>query len=209
MVTSHDEFYRGLEAASRALRDRVGAAPRAAAVLAAATGLFTTTELHRRLACAAGCSHCCLFPVGVTYGEALLLAAALASDRNGTAAVLAEAAATRALPWSALVGRPCPLLVGDRCTHHPARPLPCRALGSADAAACAAALRGQVVVPRDEAAFWRGVGAAAALAAEPPGGSRELRSAVAALLSHPTDPAAAFAAARPVGDDPISSAGTG
>jgi hypothetical protein len=61
-------------------------------------------------------------------------------------------------------------------------------------------------VPRDEAAFWRGLGAAAALAGDPPGGSRELRSALAALLAHPADPAAAFAAARPAGDAPPAGA---
>jgi hypothetical protein len=200
MATSHGEFYRGLQAATWALRDCAGPAPRAAAVHAAATALFASTEVHGRLACAAGCSHCCHFPVGITFGEATLLVAALGGDADRRDAVQAEAAATAAMPWSALVGRPCPLLVADRCSQHAARPLPCRALGSTDAAACAAALHGSAAVPRDEAAWWRGLGAAAALAAEPPGGSRELRSALAALLTDPIDPMAAFAAARPVGD---------
>ncbi|MCU0867085.1 MAG: YkgJ family cysteine cluster protein [Planctomycetes bacterium] len=200
MATNLGEYYRGLEVATAALQGRQGAAPRAAAVLAAATGLFATTERHEQLACRAGCSHCCHFPVGITYGEALLLAAALADDAVSGAAIRASAAATEALPWSALVGQPCPLLAADRCRHHASRPLPCRALGSTDADACAQALTGHAAVPRDEAAFWRGLGAAAALAAEPPGGARELRSALAALLARPADPAAAFRAARTVGD---------
>jgi hypothetical protein len=208
MATNLGEYYRGLEVATAAQQGRHGAAPRAAAVLAAATGLFAATELHDQLACRAGCSHCCRFPVGITYGEALLLVAAVADDAVSGAAILAEATATEALPWSALVGRPCPLLAADRCRHHASRPLPCRALGSTDAEACAAALLGTAAVPRDEAAFWRGLGAAAALAAEPPGGSRELRSALAALLTRPADPAAAFRAARPVGDRRDDEAGS-
>lgn len=95
---------------------------------------------------------------------------------------------------------PCPFLRTDRsCGVYAARPLPCRALASSDAEACAAAVRGQATVPRDEAAFWRGLGAAATLATAAPVGSRELRSAVAGLLlaeGNPEARAEAFLIAR-------------
>ena len=205
MATSHGEFYRGLEQAAAA-RAAAGPAPaeQAAAVHRAMAPLFADTEVSDRLACRAGCSHCCHFPVGITFGEALLLAQAVAAEPRLFALVTAEAAATASHGWEQLVGRPCPLLLADRCAAHTARPMPCRALGSTDADACAAALRGPAAVPRDEAAWWRGLGAAAALASAGNGGetiagSRELRAALAAVMAAtPAAAAAAFLAARPV-----------
>jgi hypothetical protein len=206
MATSHGEFYRGLERAAAACA-AAGPAPaeQAAAVHRAMAPLLADTEVGDRLACRAGCSHCCHFPVGITFAEALLLAQAVAAEPRLVALVAAEAAATADRGWLQLVGRPCPLLLADRCAAHGARPLPCRALGSTDAEACAAALRGPATVPRDEAAWWRGLGAAAALAeagnlGETAAGSRELRAALAAVLAAPTTTAAAaaFRSARPV-----------
>lgn len=100
-------------------------------------------------------------------------------------------------------GRPCPLLQDGACLAHADRPLPCRALASSDAEACARGLRGTGDVPVDDQSFWRGMGAAAALATSAaPFGTRELRDAVRAVLTaDPTRVAEAFAAARPAGPD--------
>lgn len=215
MATSLDEYYRGFEAAAAALVGRPQAAhdadPRtAAAVVHAASSAWLAAAPERPRACRSGCAHCCHFPVGVTFGEALLLHEALAQQGAEHQRVLAAARAPGdALPWAELVGQACPLLEHGRCSVYAARPLPCRALASSDANACAAALHGTGAVPRDEVAFWRGVGAVAALGRDEPAGSRELRSALLALhavLGHQprcgeaelAAARASFAAARPV-----------
>lgn len=216
MATSLDEYYRGLEMAAAALVGMSETAPStdpaaAAAAVHQASSAWFAASPERPRACGPGCAHCCHFPVGVTFGEALLLHEALA--RRGAEPHQRALAAARALgeatPWERLVGHGCPLLEHGRCSAYEARPLPCRALASRDARACAAALHGSAEVPRDEVAFWRGVGAVAALGRHEPVGSRELRSALLALHAvlgpRPrVDPGelaaarAAFAAARPV-----------
>lgn len=196
MADTQGEYYRGVEAgAAAAAAARAGAGPAAvaAAVHAAATPLLAADGVPR--ACAPGCAHCCHFPVGVRAAETLRLAAAVAAVPALAARVLAAADATATATWTQLVGVPCPLLVDGRCAVYDARPLPCRALASRDADACAAALRGAPVAtsPRDEAAWWRGLGLAAALDAADATGPRELRSGLAAVLAA-ADPAAATAA---------------
>lgn len=198
---SQTEFYRGAEAAAAALaRPHRDAAAAAAAVHGALLPLLSERAERPAQACAAGCAHCCHFPVGVTFGEAQRLALALQEAPELRHRLLAAADATRELAWRGLVGVPCPLLHDGRCTAYAARPLPCRAMASRDADACAQALAGGPTPPLDAVAFWRGLGAADTLAqASAPTGSRELRSALAALLAadaNGSDPAAAFAAAR-------------
>lgn len=195
------EYYRGLEAAAAALAAAgdCGPAERAGAVHAAIAPLLAATPHAAELACRRGCDHCCRFPVGVTFAETMRLATRVRAHRRLADAVTAAAAASAAVPWTALAGVPCPLLRDAACAVHDVRPLPCRALGSRDAAACAAALTGDAEVPRDEVAFWRGLGAGAALGAGVPAGVRELRSALAAVLAAPADPVSAFAAARAAG----------
>jgi hypothetical protein len=197
MADSHGEFYRGVEAASRSAPPGADPAHRAAAALAALDALLVPDAWTPPRACRPGCAHCCSFPVGIAFGEALLLAAAIAGNAEVRRRIAAETAATAALADQELVGRPCPLLVDAACAAYAARPAPCRALASADAAACERALSGDPDVPRDEAAYWRGLGVAHWLAADVPAGRRELRAALAAVLAAAGDPAAAFAAARP------------
>lgn len=200
---SQSDYYRGVEIAQTALRAAAGAgaAERARAVHDAMAPAFAATSANAVSACRRGCDPCCHLPVGVTFGEALRLLAAVPDHPGLAARIGAAAQATAALPWRDLAGQPCPLLHDGACVAHPARPLPCRALASSDAAACARGLRGRGDVPVDDEGFWRGLGAAAALAeADRPAGTRELRSALAALLGAPPEgAAAAFTAARPAG----------
>jgi hypothetical protein len=194
------EFYRGLELAETTLRAcpaDATAAARAEAVHLALVPLFDDTPARADRACSRGCAHCCHFPVGVTFAETMRLVDAIAADPRLTAAVAREHDATIGSTWDALAGRACPLLRDGACAAYANRPLPCRALASSDANACAAALLGPARVPTDDTAFVRGLGAAAALAAELPGGTRELRAALAHVIAAPSDArATAFAAAR-------------
>ena len=201
MPTNHAEFYRGLEPASEALQtlkraEDTSAATRAKAVHDGIQPLLDTTPESAQLACKRGCSHCCHYPVGITFAEAMRLAR-FASKRPELRRRIHDAdTATSKLSWEELVGMPCPLLVDDACAAHDDRPMPCRALGSLDAQACEQALTTNDAPPRDETAWWRGLGAAHALASLNPSGSRELRSALNAALSQPESPEAGFRSAR-------------
>ena len=200
----HSAFYRGLEHAQRAL-----AAGRPAERAAAAHRLLDELVAPGQpaWACRAGCAHCCRHPVGVTFAEALRLRDAVralppAEAARIAAAVTATAQARRGQPWRALAGVPCPLLDGDRCAVYAARPLGCRGWGSTDATACARNADGEpVAIPFDREAFGLGLGIGSALAGG--SGHRELRAALAAVLTAADDAAApqAFAAARTAGAD--------
>lgn len=192
MTNNRREFYLGAERASRAAVGLRGAARARAVHSSLPSGEQGET------ACAAGCAHCCRFPVGVRLSEAAALADAVRADEELRARTLEEAAATRGASWASLTGRRCPLLVDERCARYEARPTPCRALRSFDAARCERALTAPTEVPLDVARWWQGLGAASVLDDEL--GARELRAGVAALLA--LDPeatadevAAAFAAA--------------
>ena len=196
MSTTQREFYAGLERAGDALRSSGDTPTERAAAVHATIG----TEADG-VACRSGCAHCCHFPVGVRLPEALRLAAAIEGEPDLRERLLDEATATCEAAWDDLAGRPCPLLRDGACRRYDARPTPCRALLSFDAAACERSLTQPTVVPRDESSWWRGLGAAAALDEQL--GPRELRSAVAAVLALPRErsPDAvirAFAAAREV-----------
>ncbi|MCR9244129.1 MAG: YkgJ family cysteine cluster protein [bacterium] len=191
----HTEFYRGLEHAQVALTERPAIRARDRAVVvhdAMASSLAAGNGSAR--ACDRGCAHCCHFPVGITFAEAEHLAFAITRDERLRARILAAAADLADRDWLGLTGIACPLLVDGACACYEHRPLPCRALASADADACAASLTGTGLVPRDDVAFARGLGAAAALSRTGTvHGTRELRSAVSAMLtSTPDDGGAAF-----------------
>ena len=175
MSTNHREFYVGLERAAAARAGHAGADG------ARAVHQTLAANDHTRSACRSGCDHCCHFPVGVRFSEALLLAASISADAQLRATVQRAEEVSRPKSWQDLAGEPCPLLVDGHCARYDARPTPCRALRSFDADACQGALQGTHAVPRDERAWWRGLGAAASLDDEI--GPRELRSAVASLLA--------------------------
>ncbi|MEC7583266.1 MAG: YkgJ family cysteine cluster protein [Planctomycetota bacterium] len=154
--------------------------------------------------CRVGCTHCCRHPVGVTFPEAQLLAAAIralpAREREAiTGRVFASARATTQTPWEGLTDQACPLLdEHGACSLYAERPIPCRALGSLDASACEDPGR-HARIPFDEPAFLAGLAAGSLVAGEV--GHRELRSGLAAVLQASNEAAReAFAAARRVGE---------
>ncbi|MBL8750118.1 MAG: YkgJ family cysteine cluster protein [Planctomycetes bacterium] len=200
---SHADYYRGAERAGEALA-RAGTDPsaRARAVHAAIAPLLRDTEAAAASACRKGCAHCCHFPVGVTFPEAMLLAAAVRAEGEGAAGFVTASARYAGSTWRALVGRPCPFLRAGECAVHDVRPVPCRALASSDADACARGLGGRGAVPVDSEALWRGLGATDVLGCGEAAGSRELRSAVSGILgARCGEEAAAFLAAMPAGAD--------
>lgn len=92
-----------------------------------------------QLGCKAGCAWCCYQNVEVTIPEAILIAAHLAGPDDPRRARVAEAAASLAgLDADARrrTGKPCPLLVDNRCSVYEDRPLMCRGLMAADGEAC-------------------------------------------------------------------------
>ena len=196
MRNTLQEYYHGLEQASQALiATDSDPQHRAQAVHA------LLNDSPSDSACQKACAHCCHFPVGVRFGEALLLAEAIADDPTLRMRLAREADATADAAWNDLTGRRCPLLHNEHCARYESRPTPCRALHSRDADACARSLSDPVAVPRDESAWWRGLGTAAAI--DERCGARELRSAVHAILaladrSDLESAATAFANARGV-----------
>ena len=96
-----------------------------------------------KVGCKEGCAYCCYQCVAVTIPEALLVAAHLADPEDprrravlARAETIAEQSATERLR----PGRPCPLLVNDRCSVYEDRPLMCRSVIAGDAEQCRAAL---------------------------------------------------------------------
>ena len=201
---SQADFYRGVEAAQRAMSAAsADASARCSAVAMALDAIVAATETAPQRACRDGCAHCCHHPVGVTLPEAMTLRIAVRALPDAQRAALelgvdSAAIATRELPWAQLAQLPCPLLDPQRrCSVYAARPLPCRAWTSTDADRCATP--GPLGIPLDRAAFLAGLGAASALRSDGPE-PRELRSAMAALLkASEADLEQAFRAARPAG----------
>jgi Fe-S-cluster containining protein len=101
--------------------------------------------------CGAGCFTCCHQMVGVTMAELALVKDAIAAlpepDRNalltrGIQAARRAQGLTQAQWWAAKLR--CPLLDdGGRCQVHAARPLPCRAMNSANAEICRRSFDGE------------------------------------------------------------------
>lgn len=96
-----------------------------------------------KLACHAGCHHCCAQQVSVTALEVFEIAAflrrTLAADALAAVKthVRAVAEAVRGRSAAEHRGTQCPLLADGRCSIYEVRPLLCRGANSFDAAACA------------------------------------------------------------------------
>ncbi|MBC7907807.1 MAG: YkgJ family cysteine cluster protein [Rhodospirillaceae bacterium] len=137
-----------------------GNAPAAAAraAIAAAdaflTKIVTVVGLQPQLdaiQCGAGCYSCCHQMVGVTVAELALIKAAIAAlpEPERTAVLTRGADTARRAQglsqgqwWAAKLR--CPLLDdGGRCQVHAARPLPCRAMNSANAETCRRSFEGE------------------------------------------------------------------
>lgn len=107
------------------------------------------------LGCKSGCAHCCYQSVEATIPEAILVALHLLEDPADPRRqqVIDAAASFRGLDETARrrSGRPCPLLVENRCSVYDDRPLMCRATMSVSAEQCRAAhaslLAGGPVLP--------------------------------------------------------------
>jgi Fe-S-cluster containining protein len=99
-------------------------------------------------ACQQGCAWCCYTPVGTAAPEVLRIVAYLretlpAGQWDALRERVRSAAQRRRPPGCDRVRRstlPCPLLVDDRCSAYPVRPLTCRGYNSSDAASCERAL---------------------------------------------------------------------
>jgi Fe-S-cluster containining protein len=115
-------------------------------------------------ACAAGCCFCCYLPVDVTVPEALrIMVYAQTMLNSDTFKALRQrlevtAAHVRGLSYEehARARIPCALLVDDRCSVYPSRPLACRAWNSTSVDRCKEVFHGDPVTmlpPLDTAAY--------------------------------------------------------
>jgi Fe-S-cluster containining protein len=99
-------------------------------------------------ACREGCAWCCYKPVGTAAPEVLRIVAYLrdtlpAEQWESLRERVRSGAEQRQLLGIARVRRvalPCPLLVENRCSAYPVRPLTCRGYNSSDARRCERAL---------------------------------------------------------------------
>jgi len=92
-----------------------------------------------RIACAAGCSHCCVTPVTVISSEALTIAAYIRDTFSGAQlAALADRFAGYRLPVDpqGTPGSLCPLNENGLCSVYEVRPFNCRTFHSLDVRAC-------------------------------------------------------------------------
>ena len=94
-----------------------------------------------RLDCKSGCAYCCYQNVEVTIPEAILVAAHLTAGDPRRERVLETAQAVAGLgdEERRRTGRPCPLLVDNKCSVYHDRPLMCRSILAVDAERCRAA----------------------------------------------------------------------
>src|SRR5205823_15057735 len=116
------------------LRDPAAASPSAAAVahIGAVFDRSVPENARKSIACRSGCAHCCRQRVAVTAIEAFALAHVLRGRSSLAATVAAADARTRGLDGKQRLDAAieCPLLVEQKCSVYPARPLVCRTAAS-------------------------------------------------------------------------------
>lgn len=104
-------------------------------------------QVRLRIACDAGCSHCCVTPVTVIAAEAVTIAAYIRDTFTAAQTeALAERFADYQLPPDPM-GTPrslCPLNVDGLCTVYAVRPFNCRRFHSLDLRACERFFRDRV-----------------------------------------------------------------
>ena len=96
-------------------------------------------------ACAPGCAWCCRQRVGVAVPEIARIVDYLhehmsAGERENLVMRINEHCRSGTSHQRSQSGLPCPLLVNDRCSVYPVRPLTCRGFNSSDALRCQAAV---------------------------------------------------------------------
>ena len=115
------------------------------------------TPPHAAAACQEGCAWCCYTPVGTAAPEVLRIVAylreTLAPEQWHSLCERVRAGMQQrqllGLARVRLSALPCPLLLDDRCSAYPVRPLTCRGYTSSDAHSCKLALdpKSGVTVP--------------------------------------------------------------
>ena len=89
-------------------------------------------ESKQRITCSTGCSHCCYHPISISITEGITIYRWLVSHGKWTIALRdrLRVAADQQMgtpPEILLLAMvPCPLLEGNKCMSHSARPLICR-----------------------------------------------------------------------------------
>jgi hypothetical protein len=96
------------------------------------------------IACREGCAWCCYKTVGTSVPEVIRIVSFLNMEARQATLRRIES-----LPQEPVSARPpCPLLVDNRCSVYPVRPLTCRGFNSSDPIACERnTVSGDVVVP--------------------------------------------------------------
>jgi hypothetical protein len=179
-----------------------GNARRASEAAALVHALFERSlargSIDPRIACRAGCNHCCHQFVGAVPPEVFRIADIVRAGRRqglDTAGVLARGAPLAGLAPAERIGRKlaCPLLVDGLCSVYAERPLVCRQTTSFDVAACIEELDGKDLGKRIEVspAHLDHAGSASVIllgamrAASLPDNAYELSAALAVALAEP------------------------
>ncbi len=110
------------------------------------TGLFERTaaelvppQAQKLIACARGCAHCCVQPVGITAAEAFFVARQIKDRVEIVAAMRQAGEKIRQTPKDQrLFQMRCPILVDNECGAYDARPLSCHTFVSFNVNACIA-----------------------------------------------------------------------
>lgn len=122
----------------RLLADRDSSSPcsKTIAYLSALFERSVPAAQRERIACRAGCAHCCQQMVQVHPAEAFFIAAQLHDRPETVAAIHTAAGQMNEAAGKGKFWLRCPLLVDGLCTIYDARPLSCRAFTSINVNDC-------------------------------------------------------------------------